>query len=281
MKIVTWSEIARWYDKKIGEEGDLWHRYLIDPGLLELVGDVRGLSVLDLACGNGYLARRFAREGARRVVAVDASVPVIRLARAREARDPRGVRYEVRNAARLTRITSASFDLVVSNMAIMDIADAESAIREIARVTRLGGRFVFSISHPCFDTNERSLWVVERVMFENVVWRKVRGYRVEGEQLGIWRPGSKKYWATRSYHRTLSTYSRFLSDAGFAITRLGEPSPEEPMLRESPQGEWIREIPLHLIVEAIRLDRPTAKARRRATSYRVGARGEQRRNRRR
>jgi 2-polyprenyl-3-methyl-5-hydroxy-6-metoxy-1,4-benzoquinol methylase len=36
---------------------------LIDPPLLQLVGEVSGLHLLDLACGNGYLSRRFARQG--------------------------------------------------------------------------------------------------------------------------------------------------------------------------------------------------------------------------
>lgn len=55
--------MAAWYDEKQGDEGDLWHRSLIDPPLLRLLGSAAGLCVLDMACGNGYLARRFARMG--------------------------------------------------------------------------------------------------------------------------------------------------------------------------------------------------------------------------
>jgi 2-polyprenyl-3-methyl-5-hydroxy-6-metoxy-1,4-benzoquinol methylase len=100
-RTVDWADFAAWYDAKMGDEGDLWHRCLIDPGLLGLVGPVRGLDVLDLACGNGYLARRYAREGAARVVAVDRSAPIIALARRRERASPLGVRYEIRDAADL------------------------------------------------------------------------------------------------------------------------------------------------------------------------------------
>ena len=70
MNTFGWDQITYWWDEKQGDEGDLWHRALLDPPLLRLAGDVRGLHVLDLACGNGYLSRRFAREGA--IVTIDA-----------------------------------------------------------------------------------------------------------------------------------------------------------------------------------------------------------------
>jgi hypothetical protein len=50
--------MAAWYDDKQGDGGDLWHRALIDPALLQVLGSVSGERVLDFACGNGYLARR-------------------------------------------------------------------------------------------------------------------------------------------------------------------------------------------------------------------------------
>jgi 2-polyprenyl-3-methyl-5-hydroxy-6-metoxy-1,4-benzoquinol methylase len=56
----SWDEHADWYDQKQGDTGDLWHRSLIDPPLLRLIGDVSGKDVMDLGCGNGYLSRRLA-----------------------------------------------------------------------------------------------------------------------------------------------------------------------------------------------------------------------------
>jgi 2-polyprenyl-3-methyl-5-hydroxy-6-metoxy-1,4-benzoquinol methylase len=56
-----WAALAPWYDAKQGDRGDLWHRALIDPTLLRAVGRVRGVRLLDLGCGNGYLSRHFAR----------------------------------------------------------------------------------------------------------------------------------------------------------------------------------------------------------------------------
>src|SRR5947209_18553175 len=94
----SWGRMAEWYDAKQGDTGDFWHRTLIDPTFLRVVGDVRGLHVLDLGCGNGYLSRRFAQGGAK-VVAVDASAPIVQRARGRESQVPLGYEYRVDVAA--------------------------------------------------------------------------------------------------------------------------------------------------------------------------------------
>ena len=141
MSAEAWESLAAWYDENQGDEGDLWHRTLIDPELLRVVGPVTGLRVLDLACGNGYLARRFARMGAA-VTGVDASAPIIARARRREAEAPLGIAYHVADTARLETLEDARFDVAVCNMALMDIEDAAGAISETGRVLLPGGRFI-------------------------------------------------------------------------------------------------------------------------------------------
>jgi len=247
--------MARWRDERTGDRGDLWHRALIDPSLLRVVGRVAGLRVVEIACGNGYLARRFARSGAATVLGVDSSTPSVRIARARERERPTGARFRVGGAARLA-LPPGTVDLVVANMALMDIADARGAIREVARVLAPRGRFVFSISHPCFDLDERSLWSIEQGfgadgIYRDTVWRKTRGYRDEVRSKIPWRIGERKVVWTESYHRTLSTYSRYLRGAGLVISRIEEPKPLREMLERSPQGPYIAGVPLHLVVEAI------------------------------
>lgn len=261
----AWDRLAPSREEKTGETGDLWHRALIDPSVRRLIGRVRGLRILEVACGTGYFARLLAGQGARQVVGIDRSAVFVRLARARERRAPRGVRFERADAARLP-YASGAFDLVVANMALMDIRDARGAVREAARVLAPSGRLVFSIGHPCFDLDDRSTWQVERGFdsegsFRDTVYRKVRGYREERASRVPWRVGPRSVVWTESYHRTLSTYSRYLREAGLAIARIEEPSPLPPMLQESPQGRYIAEIPLHLVVEAVRLDRPKAGSR--------------------
>ena len=243
-----WEAMAAWYDDKQGDRGDLWHRALIDPALLQVLGSVSGQRVLDLACGNGYIARRLAGLRAR-VIGVDASAPIIERARAREAQAPLGIVYHVGDASHLDMLADRSVDVVVCNMALMDIADAAAAIREVARVLEPPGRFVASLSHPCFDVPNASAWLVERMNFTTTVWRKVSRYR---EVFQAWYPwsGPVEGWQTPAHHRPLAWYVRALRAAGFVITAFEEPFPTEEFLAEASSGAWIAEIPLHCVFEA-------------------------------
>lgn len=53
-----------------------------------LLGDLGGKSLLDLACGEGFYTRQFKQKGAARVVGVDNSEKMIELARQQEASEP-------------------------------------------------------------------------------------------------------------------------------------------------------------------------------------------------
>ncbi len=251
MPAASWEEMAEWYDAKQGDEGDLWHRTLIDPAFLRVVGEVRGLHVLDLACGNGYLSRRYARAGAK-VVGVDASAPIVDRAKAHEAERPLGIAFHVADASHLTSFRDGTFDLVAANMALMDIEDAEGSLHEVGRVLKDGGRFVASLCHPCFDQGPTSTWLEERLFRETKVWRKIERYRHPFADDMPWGIG-ERIVTTVGYHRPLSWYARVLHESGLLIRSLDEPEPTQEFLDASPQGSYLVEIPLHLIIEAVKV----------------------------
>ncbi len=254
MSTSGWEQMATWWDKNLGDEGDLWHRTLIDPPLLRLVGEVNKLRVLDLACGNGYLSRRFARQGAV-VTSVDANAPIIELARARETQEPLGITYHLSDAASLQMLEDNTFDLVVCNMALMDIEKAAGAIEEVSRVLTVGGRFVASMSHPCFDKVNTSGWDIERIYPKTTIWRKMSHYREIDSVDMPWMKVENKIIYTRAYHRPLSWYFRTLRASNLVVAALEEPEPTEEFLAKSDQGPWIAEIPLHCVIEAWKIKR--------------------------
>ena len=250
MTVSSWESLAAWYDEKQGDTGDLWHRTLIDPALLRVLGPVRGLRVLDLGCGNGYLSRRFARAGAR-VVGVDASAAIVRRAKARESAEPLGITYRVADAAHLDFLPGGAFDVVVSNMALMDIEDADGAIREAGRVLTAGGRLVASISHPCFDQGTSSTWLLERSFRSLRVSRRITRYRHPFSEETPWGIEDRAV-TTLAYHRPLSWYARAFAEAGLLLRGLEEPEPTREFVEGSPQGPFVVEIPLHLVLEAVK-----------------------------
>ncbi|MDA4113975.1 MAG: class I SAM-dependent methyltransferase [Thaumarchaeota archaeon] len=178
---------------------------------------------------------------------------MIENARSHDPGDSLKIAYLHTDADRLDRIGRDSFDLVLANMSLMDIEDGESSIREVGRVLRRGGRFVASISHPCFDNGSNSGWLVEKVLFETRVYRRMRAYRTPFAEEIPWRmqSGEKRY--TRSFHRPLSWYARVFHASGLAITALEEPEPTEEFLEKESDGAGFLEVPLHLVLEATKL----------------------------
>jgi ubiquinone/menaquinone biosynthesis C-methylase UbiE len=246
-----WERLAEWYDRKQGDTGDLWHRALIDPVLIMLVGDVRGLDILDLGCGNGYLSRKFAKEGAR-VSAIDSSPQMIARARRHTKSKEPAIDFRVSKASRLN-FASESFDCVFANMSLMDIEQADEAVSEVARVLRKGGKFVASISHPCFDNGKNSSWLVQKSRPDVLVYRMIRSYRKCFSEDVHWNITPTKRMWTRSYHRPLSWYARTLSSAGLLIEALEEPEPTKEFLEKDEEGSMFLEAPLHLVVAALKL----------------------------
>src|SRR5262249_50052645 len=88
-----------------------WRRFIECFTLFELIGDVRGKAVLDLACGEGFYSRQLKERGAARGPGVDLSEGMIDLARSQEAREPMGIEYIVADAKELR--LAEDFDLVV------------------------------------------------------------------------------------------------------------------------------------------------------------------------
>lgn len=111
--------------------------------MLRAIGDVRGKSVLDLACGTGFYSRGLRDAGARRVVGVDASEAMLSVARAWEAHLPTGIEYLAHDVAALPRL--GEFDLVTAAYLFNyapDVAALGRMCGRIAENLRGGGEFV-------------------------------------------------------------------------------------------------------------------------------------------
>lgn len=249
MPTISWRDLAAWYDQKIGDEGDFWHRTFLDPALFAAIGDVHNLRILEVPCGNGHNTRRLARMG-NDVTGVDASEPIIAIGRAREESEPLGITYLAADAARIPELPDASFDLAVSQMGLMDIPDAAGALKEIGRVLKPDGRMVALFIHPCFEIPGHAAWVWEKIPFASSVWRKVQHYSQPFAAPVPWRKNGEVVYTT-AYHRPLSWYIRAIRAAGLTLTDLDEPiPPPEFVAHEKPDGQWMTDVPLHIILQA-------------------------------
>ena len=139
---------------------------LEEPVVLELIGDVSGLDVLDAACGTGRYALLLAEAGAR-VAAVDSSPEMLQHARRKAAERGSAIDFREGDLTALPYPDEA-FDLVVCALSLCHLTDLNPAAREFARVLRPGGRVIVSDFHPfclligwrtAFYTEHATCWV--------------------------------------------------------------------------------------------------------------------------
>src|SRR4051812_23280382 len=108
---------------------------------LGLLGDVRGLDVVELGCGTAYWSAWLQRRGAR-PVGVDISASQLATARALQAEH--GVEFPlVQASAEAVPLPDAGFDLAFSEYGACLWCEPRAWLAEAARLVRPGGRLVF------------------------------------------------------------------------------------------------------------------------------------------
>lgn len=185
----------------------------VSLALLDLLGPVAGLRVLDVACGHGRMTRELARRGAR-VTGIDISGRLIATAREAEQDDPLGISYIHADVTEPDAL-GGEFDAVSCSFGLSDIDDLDAAIAAVSGVLRPGGCFAFSILHPCFAGGQDI----------SGSWPPAGSYYAEGR----WTAQEAKSALRRlvgANHRTLSTYLGTLRRHGLWLDQLAEPLPD-------------------------------------------------------
>ena len=208
----------------LGDVDFVWCPEGVREADAQLLGEVRGKRILELGAGAAAGARWLDGQGSE-VVALDLSAGMLR--HAREAEDRSGVRVPLVQADALALpFATASFDTVCTAFgAIPFVADSGAVMREVARVLKPGGKWVFSLTHPMRwifldEPGEDGLLAVHPY-FDR------RPY-VEQDEAGV--PTYVEQ------HRTLGDRVRELVAAGFVLTDLIEP--EWPAGHEQIWGQW-------------------------------------------
>ena len=128
-----WQSIPAQYHRAFGS----LTTQAIEP-LLDVVGAGKGVKLLDIACGPGYVAAAAAQRGAT-VVGVDFSAAMV----AKAGRLHPGIEFREGDAEELP-FGNGLFDAAVMNFGILHLARPEQALLEAHRVLRTGGKFSFT-----------------------------------------------------------------------------------------------------------------------------------------
>ncbi|HVU92981.1 MAG TPA: class I SAM-dependent methyltransferase [Jatrophihabitans sp.] len=189
-----------------------------------LLGDVAGRRVLEVGCGSAMCSRWLAARGAR-PVAFDISAGMLRHARLGARRTGVDVPLVQADAEALPFADSV-FDLAFTAFgAVAFVSDSARVMREVARVLRPGGRWVFATTHPTRwvfpdDPGPRGL-TATMSYFDRTPY-------VEVDDAGV--PTYVEH------HRTLGDRVREIVAAGFRLVDLVEP--EWPAGHTQEWGQW-------------------------------------------
>lgn len=195
---------------------------LLDPIMLEECGDVRGLRVLDLGCGEGRFSRMLTERGAT-CVGLD---PTWRLLQAA------GPGRWVCGVGERLPFAAGVFDRVVAYLSLVDIDGFEVAVGEAVRTLRPGGVIVLANLHPMVTTFANP-WAEER--------RHVRVDDYHGER------AMEVAWCgihIVNWHRSMQVSLEPFLKAGLILRAFLEPSPSEqavaayPGLRDAQRVPW-------------------------------------------
>jgi len=182
---------------------------ITDPSLYEAIGNLEGLDVLDLACGDGRLSREFKLRGARKVVGVDLEPKMIDLALEEERKLNQGIKYFVERVGQLQTI--GKFDLVVPGF-LLHYAESREELfymcQDIYKNLKVGGRMIGINQNPDNPRNRHKKYgstvetlrepVQEGDLIRVTLWNKER-----------------KTMSFENYHWNKSTYETCLTLAGF------------------------------------------------------------------
>lgn len=140
----------RWRGSLLGQVTDLREEELID----DLMGDIEGLDVLDVGCGDGALMASLASKGAR-VTGIDPDPAM--LAAALKRTDALGQPFALhRGTAEALPLGDCSFDRIVAVAVLCFIAKPDLAIAEMVRVLRPGGLLILG------ELGQTSAWAALR-----------------------------------------------------------------------------------------------------------------------
>ena len=226
-----WDRIADEYQAEHGEflrdVGFVWCPEGLDESVAHLLGDLTGETVLEVGCGAGQCGRWLVSQGVA-AIGLDLSPRQLQHSKRIDAESEVELPVVCATATRLP-FANHTFDAAFSAFgALPFVLEVVMVLREVARVLRPGGRFVFSVSHPMRwtlpdDPTTAGLRVANSYFDRSP-------YAEQDES------GAVTYV---EHHRTIGDWVRAIHSAGFDLHDLVEP--EWPPGHDRTWGGWSRE----------------------------------------
>ncbi|RYG33181.1 class I SAM-dependent methyltransferase [bacterium] len=228
----SWVRSAPAWIETMGR-GEANRVHLLDSPMLRLAGDVQGLRVLDVGCGEGRFCRMLSERGAS-TVGLDPTLPFVEQARELH---PEG--EYIQGIAESLPFEDASFDLAVTYLTLIDIPDFRTAIREMARVLKPGGSLIVA-NLQSFVTTRPTAWYRDESGKKLHV--AVEEYYEERANRCEWAGVSILNW-----HRPMAAYMEAFLSTGLNLRAFEEPRPTLEAVAQYPAMRDEYRVPLFYV----------------------------------
>jgi ubiquinone/menaquinone biosynthesis C-methylase UbiE len=204
------------------------------PLVTDLLGNLKGKSVLDYGCGTGIFSRFLASKGAN-VSGVDVSENMIRVA----TKTGKGnIAYYTISSGGLDFLPDESFDFVVSNFVLCTIPSRKEIsfiLQQIRRVLKKEGRFIFLNSN--WDKSNGKEFVSFKLDFYSNL--------LSGQPIRIIIKSNPPI-VLHDYFWPVEDYTSMLAESGFRVKEYRERTAEDEDAR------WLdeREFPPYYVISA-------------------------------
>lgn len=212
MSNTSWESSNQWYQKCVGDKGHYFHKTLIFPLLNKELKITHKSKILDLACGQGVLARNLAKK--TEYCGIDLSKSLIEYAK-KHATHPKHT-FLCSDITKSLPVSENFFDYCFIILALQNIETPEKVFKQAHKSLRSGGKLIVVINHPCFRIPRHSSWDMDQK--NKIQSRKMDSY-MSSLKIPILTNPSKgeKSTKTFSFHHPLSSYFSWMQKTGFLI----------------------------------------------------------------
>ena len=198
-----WDDSSKYFQKdaKIPTSSAHWGVHAPDESKLNLLGNVKGKKILEVGCGGGQNSIALTKRGAT-CTGIDISKEQLKYAENLAKKEKVKVKFLKCNFQNLHRFKQNSFDIAISAWAFQYSPDLKKLFREVYRILKKNGLFVFSLPHPFHDLIN------------------VKTYKIEKSYLKTGRHEEVETWPDKSKHKFI-WYSVKISDVYNDLLEVG------------------------------------------------------------
>lgn len=197
---------------------------------------IKNKKTLDVGCGDGTFTNELYKLGAK-IQGVDISEKLIEYAKG----NYKNINFSVANASKL-KFSNKSFDIVVSNLMVHYFKNLSHLFKEISRILKPGGIFLFSFHHPFNEVlkiqnsgKNDKLFITPYFHNDQYFW-EMDGMRM------------------KSYHHTFTEVSKKLKESSFYIEEIEESqAPPAGIKLDKEIYDFSNKYPTFCIIKAVKM----------------------------